>query len=137
MELRDPGTGITRDSLAFYRDHRHQLADLAAVSLQFPAFGDPYDPYLRVLTDNHGNSLQLSGCTTGYVGEGPNGSMQLLVAEGVPGELALAVTDAARLTFVRDNHGWRIDEYSSARHVDDGDVMLSDSRERPPAGRVR
>src|SRR5690348_18271856 len=101
MDLRDPGAGVTRESLAFYRDHRHEMGEFVRATVRFPAFGDPYDPYLLVLTDRDDNRMFLSGCTTGYVGEGPNGTLEILVAEAVPIELALTVNDAARVCFTR------------------------------------
>ena len=138
MDLRDPGTGITRDSLAFYRDHRHELSTLDSVELRFPGFDDPHNPYLMTLTDTAGNQMLLSGCTTGYVGEGPNASLQLLVAEAVPVELALAVTDASRLIYRCDADGWRIDAYEGAHRPDDTTRDTSAQHEHiPTVGRGR
>lgn len=124
MDLVDPGAGITRDSLSYYRDHRHQLDELARVTVRFPGFGDPYDPYLMVLTDRCGDRMLLSGCTAGYVGEGPNGSLEILVGEGVDVETALAVTDAARLTVTRTAEGWCVECYEPAHRADSGDEVV-------------
>lgn len=109
MQLRDAGDGITRDSLAFYRDHRPELAALREVTVRFPAFDDPYNPYLMVLRDVDGQELLLSGCTAGYVGEGPEGSFEILLTEDIPIDLARTVTYAAHLTFARAESGWRLD----------------------------
>jgi hypothetical protein len=124
MELRDSGDGVTRESLAFYRDHRHEMSELARVTVRFPAFGDPYDPYLMVLTDRAANRMLLSGCTTGYVGEGPNGALEILVAEGVPIELALTVNDGARVCFTRTDGSWCMDHYAAAQARDPADDLL-------------
>src|SRR3954452_9956533 len=116
MQLRDAGDGITRDSLAFYRDHRHELGALREVTVRFPAFDDPYNPYLMVLRDADGQELLLSGCTAGYVGEGPHGTLQVLVAEGCPVDAATYVLDGAALRYTRDGDGdWHLGEYHSAR----------------------
>lgn len=124
MDLLDPGAGITRDSLTYYRDHRHEFADFVRITVRFPGFGDPYDPYLMVLTDGRGDRMLLSGCTTGYVGEGPNGSLEILVGEGVDIETALAVTDAARLSLTRIPEGWCVEFYEPAHRADTGDEVV-------------
>ena len=124
MDLLDPGAGITRDSLTYYRDHRHELDDLVRITVRFPGFGDPFDPYLMVLTDGHGDRMLLSGCTTGYVGEGPNGSLEILVGEGVDIETALAVTDAAKLSLTRTHEGWCVESYEPAHRADTGDELV-------------
>lgn len=126
----DEGVGTTRDSVAFHRDHRHHLGDLARVAVRFPGFDDPHDPFLMVLTDTRGDRLLLSGCTTGYVGEGPHATLQLLVAEGVPVELAMAVTDAARLTLARDSDGsWLIEDNIPGHDRDRDDAVHEHNRE--------
>lgn len=124
MDLLDPGAGITRDSLTYYRDRRHELDGLVAITVRFPGFGDPYDPYLMVLTDGRGDRMLLSGCTTGYVGEGPNGSLEILVGEGVDIETALAVTAAARLSLTRTPEGWCVESYEPAHRADTGDELV-------------
>lgn len=91
MRLDDEGNGITRDSVRFFRDHRHELGEITSAELRFPGFGDPFDPYLMVLRDANGNEMRLSGCTTGYNGEGPRAAMQLLVEAGFPATHAQGV----------------------------------------------
>src|SRR5437016_395126 len=114
MRIDDTGNGITKDSLAFYRDHRHRIGDVREVNVRFPGYDDPHDPYLLVLRDGDGNELRLSGCTTGYVGEGPHGSMRVLIEEGVPVAHAMVVLSAATARFVRDRDGWMVADYTLA-----------------------
>jgi hypothetical protein len=101
MRYSDSGNRITADSLAFYREHRHRLGRIVAVRVRFPGFDDPYDPYLMTLTDETGDQIRLSGCTTGYPGEGPRATMRLLVEEGWPTSTAATVLTAATATFDR------------------------------------
>jgi hypothetical protein len=115
MQISDTGNGVTRDSLAFYRDHRHRIGDLTEVYVRFPGYDDPHDPYLMRLRDQHGDELLLSGCTTGYVGEGPHGSMNVLISEGCPVVQAMVVLSAATARFTRDESGdWAVADYTLA-----------------------
>lgn len=82
MRLQDAGSGITRDSVMFFREHRHELGEVTRVAVRFPAFADPYDPYTMAMRDEDGNEMLLSGCTAGYVGEGPRAAMQILAELG-------------------------------------------------------
>src|SRR5579884_2757468 len=88
MRYSDHGTGITRDSITFFREHRHRLGDIVQATVRFPGFDDPHDPYLMMLTDSNGDEIALSGCTAGYPGEGPRGAMQVLVECGWPADQA-------------------------------------------------
>jgi hypothetical protein len=114
MRISDNGSGITRDSLEFYRDHRHELADVREVTVRFPGFDDPHDPYLMVVRDVEGNEMRLSGCTTGYVGEGPHGTMRVLIEEGCPVVHAMVVLQASTAHFVRRGDGWAVNDYTLA-----------------------
>jgi len=91
LELKDNGSGVTRDSLAFFRDHRHELTEVISAAIWFPGYSDPYDPYNMVIHDDDFNQMWLSGCTCGYVGEGPRGAMQVLVELGFDPEQARQV----------------------------------------------
>ena len=102
MQLKDHGNGITRDSLQFFREHRHQLGDIVEASVRFPGFEDPYDPYLMVLRDDRGDEMLLSGCTSGYAGEGPRGAMQVLVEAGWSADQAGLVFTAPTLRLERE-----------------------------------
>ncbi|HMC68789.1 MAG TPA: hypothetical protein VKJ07_06520 [Mycobacteriales bacterium] len=114
MRISDQGNGVTRDSLAFHREHRHQLGDIREVTVRFPGYDDPHDPYLMTLRDGNGHEMRLSGCTTGYVGEGPHGSMRVLIEEGCPVVHAMVVLSAATARFVRDAQGWAVADYTLA-----------------------
>lgn len=102
MQLRDYGNGITRDSLQFFREHRHQLGEIVEASVRFPGFEDPHDPYLMVLRDDRGGEMLLSGCTAGYPGEGPRGAMEVLVEAGWPADQAALVFTTATLRLERE-----------------------------------
>lgn len=102
MRLDDSGNGVTRDSILFFRDNRDQLGHIVAADVRFPGFGDPFDPFLMVLRDAAGNEMRLSGCTTGYAGEGPRASMQVLVEAGFPLEGARGVFTEPTLALSRD-----------------------------------
>jgi hypothetical protein len=102
MRYSDSGNGITADSISFFRDHRHQLGPIVTADLKFPGFEDPPDPYLMLLRDDDGNEIRLSGCTTGYPGEGPRGAMLVLLEAGWPVEESRQVFTAATLNLARN-----------------------------------
>jgi hypothetical protein len=83
MNLFDNGLGITADSIAYYRDHRHELGTILTAEVAFPGLSDHY-PYCFELRDDRGNRMFLSGLTAGYPGEGPRGAMEILVDAGFP-----------------------------------------------------
>lgn len=86
----DNGSGVTADSLSYYRDNRHLLGDIIEARVHFPGSGGPY-PYCFELADDQGNHMWLSGVTAGYPGEGPRGAMEILVDAGFAVERAKAV----------------------------------------------
>ena len=102
MQLKDYGNGITKDSLQFFREHRHRLGEIVEASVRFPGFDDPHDPYLMTLRDSCGNEILLSGCTAGYAGEGPRGAMEVLVEAGWPADQASLVFTTPTLRLERD-----------------------------------
>jgi hypothetical protein len=83
MQYSDEGNGITAESLAFFVANRRHLGDIVEISIRFPGFTDPFDPYLMVLRDRAGHEIRLSGCTAGYNGEGPRGSERILRDIGI------------------------------------------------------
>lgn len=102
MRYIDTGNGVTRDSIAFFREHRHRLNRIVEASVRFPGFDDPHDPYLMVLRDDRGDEMLLSGCTAGYPGEGPRGAMQVLVESGWPADQAALVFTMPTLRLERE-----------------------------------
>lgn len=88
--------GNTRGSLAYYREHKHELGNVIAIYIFFNDidaainnFYIPSDQYyyenLRycesphmILRDNNGKEMWLGGCNCGYGGEGPHGSAKIL-----------------------------------------------------------
>jgi len=80
-DLRDNASGISTDSSAFFRDHRHELGVITHACVTFPGFGAD-EPYNLVLRDDHGARMLLSGCPAGFAGPGPRTAMQVLVEAG-------------------------------------------------------
>jgi len=102
MRYIDTGNGVTRDSIAFFREHRHRLDEIVEASVRFPGFDDPHNPYLMVLRDGHGDEMHLSGCSAGYPGEGPRGAMQVLVEAGWSADQAALVFTTPTLRLERE-----------------------------------
>jgi hypothetical protein len=119
MNFFDNGLGITADSLAFFREHRHQLGSVVAAEVSFPGLSDHY-PYCFELRDDRGNRMFLSGLTAGYSGEGPRGAMEALVEVGFP------ITDAQRVMHDRQvilrQGSWPPDPELPPMHCRNGDV---------------
>jgi hypothetical protein len=86
----DNGSGVTADSLSYYRDNRHLLGQVIEARVHFPGAGGPY-PYCFELADDQGNHMWLSGVTAGYRGEGPRGAMEILIDAGFDIDRAGAV----------------------------------------------
>lgn len=83
MNYFDDGLGVTADSIAYYREHRHRLGAVVAAEVSFPGLSGHY-PFCFELRDARGNRMFLSGLAAGYPGEGPRGAMQVLVDAGFP-----------------------------------------------------
>jgi hypothetical protein len=90
MNYFDNGLSITTESIAYYRDHRHDLGAIIAAEVSFPGISDHY-PYCLELRDDRGNRMFLSGLTAGYPGEAPRAAMEVLIDAGFP------VADAKRV----------------------------------------
>jgi hypothetical protein len=90
MNYFDNGLSITADSIAYYRDHRHDLGTIIAAEISFPGISDHY-PYCLELRDDRGNRMFLSGLTAGYAGEATRAAMETLIDAGFP------VVDAQRV----------------------------------------
>jgi hypothetical protein len=109
------GAGVTERSKAFFLLNRHRLGKVIAASMgDFEGRGreGASDSCLR-LYDDVGRVLALAGCTAGYGGEGPHGTLYVLrlcgFPEGMPdarGTTALEWTVfGARAFFLRRGAG--------------------------------
>ena len=103
MTWQDDGAGVSADSLAYYRDHRHELGRIVQAAVTFPGLGDD-DPYTMVLRDDRGTRMLLSGCPTGYAVAAPRAAMEILVEAGFAAEIAQVVFThrVVRMTRGRD-----------------------------------
>jgi hypothetical protein len=90
MNFFDDGQSTAAQSIAYYRDHRHELGTIVAAEVSFPDLSDHY-PYCLELRDDRGNRMFLSGVTSGYAGEAPRAAMEILVDAG------FSVVDAQRV----------------------------------------
>lgn len=77
--------------------------------------------------------LWYDGFNCGYGGTGPNGSYELLVGLGVPGEMAEKLFSAKKISFYREKNEWEVVDrtVSTARKDNpflDGDVCLYNDR---------
>jgi hypothetical protein len=97
MNYFDNGLGKTGDSLAYYREHRHELGTILTAEVAFPGISEHY-PYCLELRDDRGNRMFLSGVTAGYPGEGPRGAMEVLVDAGFSATDALRVMHDRQVT---------------------------------------
>lgn len=77
MILKDEGYGCTEFSIMFFRQHRQQLGVITHIEMI-----DCDDWPLRI-KDVVGNEMWLSGCTSGYGGEGPHGTHTILQECGI------------------------------------------------------
>ena len=85
MIIEDAGHGITRKSLDLYKARKKELGKI--ISIQ--ASREPLDEHehTMIISGTEG-FMKLSGCTSGYGGEGPNGTRQILETLGVPSDIA-------------------------------------------------
>jgi hypothetical protein len=63
--------GITWQSEALYHKVKDKFGKFTSASIK-----GEYDPL--ILKDEHGNELHLSGCSSGYTGTGPHGTLEVL-----------------------------------------------------------
>jgi hypothetical protein len=85
--LREPGAyGVTLQSKAFFVLQRHRLGAFTLATMRDFTNKQEEGPKpapLR-LFDEHGRGIELSGCTSGYGGEGPHGTLWVLRIAGFP-----------------------------------------------------
>ncbi len=72
MILKDAGDGCTEFSISFFRQHHHQLGVITYIEMT------DCDDWPLHIKDDAGNEIWLSGCTSGYGGEGPHGTHTIL-----------------------------------------------------------
>ena len=80
------GAGVTERSKAFFLLNRHRLGAVVAASMgdfEGRGRGGASEACLR-LYDDVGRVLALAGCTAGYGGEGPHGTLYVLRLCGFP-----------------------------------------------------
>jgi hypothetical protein len=92
------GAGLTERSKAFFLLNRHRLGAVVAASMgDFEGRGrDGASHACLRLYDDRGRVLALAGCTAGYGGEGPHGTLFVLRLSGFP-EGATAARGATEL----------------------------------------
>jgi hypothetical protein len=83
MNYFDSGSGDIAESLAYYRDHRHELGPIMSAEVVFPGLSEHY-PYCCELRDDQGNRMFLSGLAAGYPGDAPRAAMETLIDAGFP-----------------------------------------------------
>jgi len=84
MILKDGGECVTDFSLKFFRKNRDKLGRIVKIEIQkrTDEKGEWNQHPFRIV-DHKGNQLWLSGCQSGYGGEGPYGAHQVLQELGV------------------------------------------------------
>lgn len=105
-DLRNDGTAVSAEPLAFFRNHRHQLSGIAHATVTFPAARD--SAFSLVLRDQNGRRMMLSGCAAGSRESSQQDAMQVLVEAGFAAEIANAVLthSLVRLARSRDGRTW-------------------------------
>ncbi|WP_342045975.1 hypothetical protein [Bacillus sp. OTU530] len=80
--------GITRESISLYGKTKHNFSKFIEAKIDDRNFQNPIinedadrNDYL-ILVDDKGNQLHLTGCTCGYSGEGPRGTLEILNKSG-------------------------------------------------------
>lgn len=90
MILKDGGERIADFSLKFFRKNRKKLGKVVKVEMQEYVDGQgKFRPYPFRIFDDKGNQLWLSGCATGYVGQGPYATYRILQELGLEIEHAM------------------------------------------------
>jgi len=94
---RDEGHGITRTSLAFWDQNKHQVGRIMRVVVadvieRVTSPAGYASEYSMIIYGSTGMII-LSGCNCGYGGEGPNGTAKILV------ELGMSVDEARRMMY--------------------------------------
>lgn len=75
MIYHDDGHGISKKSLSFFREHRHLVGEIKSVTMASYIDDEIVYPF-RVIGEY--GEIWLSGCTAGYMGEGPHTTVQIM-----------------------------------------------------------
>jgi len=76
--IKDP-TGGTDASLEYFKKHKHELGKITTLSCD-------KNSKLKIYGNN--GTMELSGCTCGYSGQGPRGTQEILESVGFSSEFA-------------------------------------------------
>lgn len=91
--LKDNGHGITEQSLKFWHDNKDKIGDVKTLEASFEPLALDYDDLgmleYNVEIKGSKGSILLSGCNSGYSGEGPNGTAKILAELGVPLDIGI------------------------------------------------
>jgi len=85
--VRDRAWNYTAGSLAFWKQNRHKIGPIVRAVMRAEAEPDGY--YLRLIDEN-ANEMWFGGLNAGYSGEGPHGTLTVLVEAGFGNEDKLA-----------------------------------------------
>lgn len=97
LELKDNGYGVTVKSLEFWDDNKLRIGKIktleASKALIFSCFEHTLNGFLvskeyTVKIVGEKGVIYLSGCNSGYGGEGPNGTRKILEDLGVNSDIA-------------------------------------------------
>lgn len=94
--LRDNGAGITVESLKFWNENKDRIGKITHVEVSFESLlseereenGITYPTEYNFIAFGSNGAVLLSGCNSGYFGEGPHGTAKILVELGLDKEIA-------------------------------------------------
>jgi len=101
MYLKDGGHGITEKSLKFWKENKNSIGKITHVWASFEPlltenrtenfYGQAHVDYVveyNFVAFGYEGAIFLSGCNSGYFGEGPHGTAKILVELGLNKEIA-------------------------------------------------
>lgn len=82
--------GVTFESIRLFEKLKHKFSQFTQAKINASNFINPLvrdseeneDKDYLVMLDDHGNQLHLTGCTCGYTGTGPHGTLEILNKAG-------------------------------------------------------
>jgi hypothetical protein len=99
-EFRDDGYGVTVESLDFWKTHKNDIGTILSVESSFEpivVLEDAKEWNTRITGSN--GTILLSGCNSGYGGEGPNGTRKILEEVGVSPIIARGLMSMKHFTY--------------------------------------